>query len=425
MGSFYHRIKDSLNEKLPVKFSGRPSEKTETSDYHQAKFARIARYGEQPQVPIQAPRLTVALKNRTSSSNVYAYITGRALDCDNAPVFIQSDAKSLYFPESPCEILSPVMKDVGIKLGAPGNTVQAEIPRMCGGRIWFSVGAPLIFRINPGPAVVEPSITNQTDPNFNTVWDFVEFTYNEHQLFANITWVDMFCLPLSISLTNTNGNTQTVQGMPASGMSTIVNELKAQAARDNRPWDKLIYYCNDRPHRIISPNQLMVTNAKVWGDYWTDYVQKVWARFTTQDMIINTQAAPGNVRGRVVDGKLNIPGAGSFLPPKALDIFTCSTGPFITGSNQCRNAVIPRLAAAFNRTTLLQTCDQFPNGSKPIDYYKNPVTNHYSRILHQVALDGRGYTFPYDDVVPDGGEDVAGVVHDGCPKLFTIGVGGG
>ena len=38
--------------------------------------------------------------------------------------------------------------------------------------------------------------------------------------------------------------------------------------------------------------------------------------------------------------------------------------------------------------------------------------------------DGRGYAFPYDDVVPDGGQDVAGTIFDGSPKLFTIAVGG-
>jgi hypothetical protein len=87
--------------------------------------------------------------------------------------------------------------------------------------------------------------------------------------------------------------------------------------------------------------------------------------------------------------------------------------------------VIPRLAAAFNRSTLLLPTDQFPNGNHPGDYYRNAITNHYARIVHSVQRDGRGYAFPYDDVVPDGGSDVAGVVYDGSPRLFTVGVGGG
>jgi hypothetical protein len=41
-----------------------------------------------------------------------------------------------------------------------------------------------------------------------------------------------------------------------------------------------------------------------------------------------------------------------------------------------------------------------------------------------VQKDGRGYAFPYDDVVPDGGNDVAGTIFAGSPTLFTIAVGG-
>jgi hypothetical protein len=69
--------------------------------------------------------------------------------------------------------------------------------------------------------------------------------------------------------------------------------------------------------------------------------------------------------------------------------------------------------------------NQFPNGSNPSEYYKDlGTTNHYSRLVHQVQKDGRGYAFPYDDVVPDGGSDVAGTIFAGSPTLFTIAVGG-
>ena len=29
---------------------------------------------------------------------------------------------------------------------------------------------------------------------------------------------------------------------------------------------------------------------------------------------------------------------------------------------------------------------------------------HYARIVHAANVDGLGYTFPYDDVTPDGGK---------------------
>jgi hypothetical protein len=215
--------------------------------------------------------------------------------------------------------------------------------------------------------------------------------------------------------------------MPAIGFQTVVNEMRAQAQRDvhQGPWDQLIYSFNGKPLRVISPNNLLVGNPNAWDGYWDAYTNAVWQKYRNENITINTQAAAGNLTGRVEGNELQLGEAGSFTAPSARDIFSCSTGPFATGSNQARNAVIPRLAAAFNRSILLTTQgDQFPNGSNPSKYYNDETTNHYSRIVHQVQKDGRGYAFPYDDVVPEGGQDVAGTVYAGSPKLFTIAVGG-
>ena len=54
-----------------------------------------------------------------------------------------------------------------------------------------------------------------------------------------------------------------------------------------------------------------------------------------------------------------------------------------------RNVVIPRLAAAFNLTTLL-LCDEHPNGAHKGQYCKETITNHYSRIVYEASVDGRG-----------------------------------
>jgi len=372
--------------------------------------------------------LQLALQNKTNSSNVFAYITGLALERNNTPLFVQSNSQ-IYYPSSPSDIQQDLQADVAIPLGNPGNTVNVFIPKIAGGRIWFSVDNRLTFKLNPGPAVVEPSVTNTSDPNAKINWTFCEFTYNDAQLFANISYVDFVSIPIALSLTNAQGNTQTVPGMESNGLQTAANMLRAQAQgyNPNRgPWDRLVVEDNGRLLRILSPNNLLVGDGGAWDGYWDAYTNAVWDKFRNEDMTINTQAAAGNLTGRVQGDELQLGEAGSFSKPSARDIFTCSTGPFATGSNQARNAVIPRLAAAFNRSILLSTPgNQFPNGSRPSEYYRDyETTNHYSRIVHQVQKDGRGYAFPYDDVVPDGGQDVAGTIFTGDPQLFTIAVGG-
>jgi hypothetical protein len=87
-------------------------------------------------------------------------------------------------------------------------------------------------------------------------------------------------------------------------------------------------------------------------------------------------------------------------------------------------AITARLAAAFNRSTLLVDSHQ-PDGEVVSNYYKTTPTNHYSRIVHAANTDGRGYAFPYDDVGPSGGQDQSGSVSDGSPGLWTVSVGGG
>lgn len=167
-------------------------------------------------------------------------------------------------------------------------------------------------------------------------------------------------------------------------------------------------------------------NPKYFTNYYEPYVKQVYQHYaqpSNPGITINTQSQFGQRTARVANNALSFgSNTESFSPPSTADIFSCSTGPFATGSDAERNAIIPRLAAAFNRSTLLDST-QAP--ASPTLFYKASITNHYSRVVHGANADGRGYAFPYDDVQPDGGVDQSGKVNSGDPVLFTIAVGGG
>jgi len=293
---------------------------------------------------------------------------------------------------------------------------------MAGGRIWFSIDQPLTFLVNPGPALVEPSVTNPADPNINIKWSFAEFTFNSAELFANISYVDFVCLPISLTLYTATGSPQHVSGIPSDGLERVCNGLRAQSARDGRRWQDLIVQRNGQNLRALSPNNGIILHNDWFATYWPSYVDQVWARYSNQNLTVNTQAGFGSPSGRVINNVLTF-GNITFQRPTSADIFSCSTGPFATGSNAEKNAIIPRLAAGFNRSTLLLS-DVLPAPVQPSQYYQNPITNHYSRIVHNANLDGRGYAFPYDDVTPDGGRAQEGFVRAGDPRLFVLAVGG-
>lgn len=365
--------------------------------------------------------LTIALQNQTSSSNVYAYITGQAIDKNNAVVLIQADGKTAYYPTSPSATGAPLAQDCAIPLGAPGATVNATIPHIAGGRIWFSIGSKLTFLLNPGPALVEPSVTNPSDPNINIMWDFCEFTWSSSQMYANITYVDFVSIPVALTLKNKSGESQHVSGMDSDGLATVCNGLKAQAAADGAGWDKLIVHSGGANLRALSPNNGITTQGGILGSYFSSYVDQVYSKYTGSNLTINTQAQWGNVTGQVSGSNLVVDGI-SFSKPSSADIFSNSTGPFaFTGAEQ--GAITARLAAAFNRSTLLTVANQ-PEGENPANYYKNAITNHYARIVHAANLDGRGYAFPYDDVTPTNGKDQSGFVSDPNPSVMTVAVGG-
>ena len=223
---------------------------------------------------------------------------------------------------------------------------------------------------------MEPSIFNQADPNHNTNFGFAEFTFNNAQVFANISYVDFVGLPIALTLDDTTGTTQHVSGMGVNGMQQVAEGLRAQTARDGRRWSSLIVNNkNGGLLRILSPNSGILLNPSWFQTYWTDYVNEVYNRYTNTRLNVDTQAGFGNAGGQVgMDRNLSFGAGGSFPRPSASDIFSCSTGPFATGGNAETNAIIPRLAAAFNRSTLLITSNQ-PDGATPRQYYRNAITN--------------------------------------------------
>jgi hypothetical protein len=362
--------------------------------------------------------LQIELQNNTGASALYAHVTGQ----DSQGVFLlQSDGKTAYHPASPGNTLAPLAADCAILVGGSGATKTLTVPQISGARIWFSQQKPLTFLLNPGPAIVEPSATNTSDPNYEQDWGFCEFTYNSSQLYVNISYVDFVSLPVSLQLQNQSGTVTKVEGLPSDGLDTIATQLTALGG----PWEKLVVKSSSGSTlRVLSPNSGGTLFSGLFNDYYQSYVQQVWDKYSSENLTVNTQYTWGNVTGRVSGGKLTFQGVGSFAQPAAADIFSCSSGPFAAGSGVSQEMlnIGARLAAALNRSTLLTDAQQ-PEGEVVSNYYQNSVTNHYAKICHQTSVGGRGYAFPYDDVGPSSGQDQSGFLSDPQPKLLTVSVG--
>lgn len=371
-----------------------------------------------------APTLTLELENRSNSSQVYAYVTGQSLTNNNHIVLVSADGHTPYYPPSPPHPVHPLEKDCAIPLGRPGSTTSVTVPLIAGGRIWFSLGPKkLSFFVNPGPSLIEPSVTNGSDPNIDVEWAFCEFTFSQGGLYANISYVDFVSLAVSMKLTTTDGKEQNVLGLKPNGLKFICDGLKEQAKKDGQPWDKLVVEKEGRIVRALSPNNgLVMTGGQLFKGYYDGYVNQVWEKYSKAPLLVNTQAQWGKLQGRVSNNHLTFDkGLGTFPKPSTADIFSCSTGPFANNAG-ATGPLTARISAGFNRSTLLSN-DDHPDKEKTDQFYKNAVTNHYSRLVHAANLDERGYAFPYDDVPAGaGGVDQSGFVN-GMPRSFKVSIG--
>ncbi|MGW1895389.1 glycoside hydrolase family 64 protein [Streptomyces sp. NPDC002004] len=382
-------------------------------------------------VAAAVPRTTgatceLALANHSLPGVVRAYVTGHEQSTGRW-VLLRPDG-GVYRPESPSAAQTPLPVDCAVPLGPAGSPPTVlTLPRMYGARVYFVRDDRLDFFLNPGPALVEPAFATPADPNYGRTWTFCEFTFDDAQLYANVSHVDLMTA-LPIGLTLEGDGTHSVAPPPGGAVDEVAAGLAAQAARDGLPWDRLVIRGRDGAVlRVISPQNLMAPyfdqpDRMPFRGFWETYVDQVWERYRTTDLRIDLQGGRGVFTGRVNGDALVFTGGHSFAKPTSRDVFTCDHGPFANnpGDPDDRKALVARLAAGFNRSLMLTHADQ-PNGTTAADYYRGAVTNHWARLVHASAP--IGYAFPYDDVRPDGQPDVSGAVQDGSPRRFTVGVG--
>ncbi|KAH4918498.1 hypothetical protein HBI57_206870 [Parastagonospora nodorum] len=362
--------------------------------------------------------ITVHIKNNTGSK-LYAHVTGK--DLEGTLFAVKADGRSIYHPNSPDKPLVDLEEDIGIAID--GSQRAIEVPQMTGGRIWFSKEEKLTFFRNPGPAFVEPAVQNVSDLNNNKQWGYCELTFDKKQLFANTTQIDFIGLPIAMELTTEKNGLKKVKGLPADGIKAICSKLEELGGG----WEELIRRsASGEVLRVLGPNLGASLVPAFQNGYYAPYVDRVWGKYTSEDLVIDTQSALGVIKGRVKDGKLNFDGIASFEKPSTRDIFTCATGPFADGKDVSKDKlnIGARISAALNRSTLWSNPNQ-PHAEVIDNYYKDHITNHYARIFHEVSSDHLGYAFPYDDVHPSAdGTSQEGAVNDEKPTIFQIIVGG-
>nr|WP_202557933.1 glycoside hydrolase family 64 protein [Streptomyces sp. SID5789] len=302
--------------------------------------------------------------------------------------------------------------DASIPGPAAGQTKTIRIPKLSG-RIYFSYGQKLDFRLTTG-GLVQPAVQNPSDPNRNILFNWSEYTLNDSGIWLNSTQVDMFSAPYTVGVQRGDGSVASAGKLKAGGYNAVFNALRAQSG-----WGGLI---QTRPDgtvlRALSPLYGLETGA-LPASVLNDYINRVWQKYSTSTLTVTPFGNQPNTKyfGRVSGNVMNFTnGSGavvtSFQKPDASSVFGCHR--LLDAPNDLVRGPISRtLCAGFNRSTLLSNPNQ-PDPSAA-NFYKDSVTNHYARIIHDRMADGKAYAFAFDDV---GNHE--SLVHDGNPAQAQL-----
>jgi hypothetical protein len=303
--------------------------------------------------------------------------------------------------------------DASIPGPAPGQSLTIQVPKLSG-RIYFSYGQKLVFRLATG-GLVQPAVQNPDDPNHAILFNWSEYTLNDAGIWLNSTQVDMFSAPYSVGVTRADGSTSSTGDLEPGGYHGFFDALSAQQGG----WANLIQTASDGTVlRAIAPGHGVGTGS-LPSDIMDDYVDRVWETYAAETLTVTPFADQPNVTytGRVEGDVMSFTDSSgtvvtTFEKPDADSIFGCHKR-LDAPNDQVRGPISRTLCAAYNRTTLLTNPDQpDPDAS---GFYQDAVTNQYARLVHERMVDGKAYAFAFDDV---GNHE--SLVHDGNPRAASV-----
>jgi hypothetical protein len=350
-----------------------------------------------------ATQLAIRLVNQTgqyANNQMYAYIVGVS---GSTQCYVT--ANGTLTPVSLSLNGSDGFADLSIPFAASGDTTLS-LPKMSG-RIYLSIGQKLKFKVvtdgNGNPALQYPAGWVSTDPSYQVLHDWMEFTFNDAGMFCNSTMVDMFSIPLALTLTG--AQTQTTGALVNGGRDAIFAALAALP--DFAPLvigNKL---------RVIAPGH-GIDSGVFSSTYFDSYVNQVWSTYASSTMTVNTGST--TYTGRVTGNQLVFSGGvAPFNKPTTKAVFYCND-QLSAPNDGVTGPVAAILGAGFNRSTLVSHTGQ-PT-TDPSTFYQTSVTNHYAQVMHQNSADAKAYGFAFDDVA-----GFASYIQDTAPTALTITLG--
>jgi len=359
-------------------------------------------------VPTTIP-ITITNKSGVNQS-VYVYVLGTNLANGQLG---WSDASGT-FHKWPSTGATPVAApDASITGPANGQSTTIQLPKFSG-RVYFSYGQKLSFKIVNDGQLVQPAVENPSDPNRNILFNWTEYTLNDDGLWINSTQVDFFSAPYQTGLKKSDGSILSTGRLKTDGYQAVINALNGTAG-----WNNLVQKDGSgNVLRVLSPAH-GIDAGTISAGIMDDYTNRVWSKYSSQDLVVRpfgdnpSVVYYGRVSGNVMTFR-NSSGAtvASFNKPSSGSILGCA-GDLFAPNDQVVGPIARTLCAGLIRSSVLSNPNQ-PD-SNAASFYQDPVTNYYAKYIHQQMANGKAYAFAFDDVT-----NQESLVHDGNPTAAYI-----
>jgi hypothetical protein len=369
--------------------------------------------------PYNAATFPVAFVNNSPYASGQLYVTVMGQTTPGQWAWVDQNGTTHAINHDDANAPGHLVKDnvnyanMSYTLDQAGNLkVPAELQ---GARIYVSVGQPLYIGISPdnsGWTVPDP--VGVTNPNYGTVYDWFEFTYQYGGVpfGGNTTQVDQFGLPLSFTVVQgsfnvTRGTAVTRSQVFTTYQNSVPTEFQQLVINDGQ----------GNPLRIASPRSIQPGGLASYldepiDDFWTKYKSEPFT-FTSPGIYTVTGNVNANNQFVYTVTALNPAGvSGTYVmnKPTTAQVFA-GNGPFVGTHEQ--GAFLAQLDAAFNRGVAASP-DQWGNAAA---YYPADTKyNAYAQVFHELGLDGKNYGFPYDDV----NDQSSVVIVDNSQPLDTL-----
>src|SRR5579872_3333920 len=281
------------------------------------KIAGLIMLGFLPNV-LFANSLPVEIINNVKiADDSKVYVVVKATDpATHKPCLVRFDKDG----KGTCEVVTSQthFSDYSYSLAAlpsNGSNHLISLPEVDSGRMYFSVGAQLNMYIdasNPGAiAIVDPDGFKPRDENYYTLYDKIEFSYNDHGVWVNPTAVDFFSIPISIQLPGSTSGFK--QAGLLKSRSDILNQVHTIFNGDKtttppKVWNNLFVNYKDDDQgistvlRLVAPGKAMIGDADTFDSlylsnkkaYGFSYIDNLWSYYQTNTLTIDCSELRGN-----------------------------------------------------------------------------------------------------------------------------------